>query len=180
MASENHVRQYLAYWFQLGKKVLIRNGEEALQPKPVFNGNQYSEQFEECWQKIISPSSGDCYLQGTNETIAQLLTPAWELMKCARCAMPIPMATKGMPPEACPCCDLPSWPNSEIPKPREAVNSQNHLNSIRNRLNRSNTQVQEKQQADAVQNESPVSNFPLDMPLCNCPDTNLNGLNILK
>lgn len=182
MASENHVRQYLAYWFQLGKKVLIRNGQEALQPKKVFNGNQYSNEFEECWQKITSPSSGDCYLQGTNETIAQLLTPAWELMQCARCTMPIPMATMGMPPEACPCNDLSNWPNSEVPAPREAVNSQNHLNSIRSRLIKTNSRVEDQKYNEAAQTESPALNMPipLEMPICNCPDKTPNALNTSK
>ena len=59
MASENQVREYIAYWFQLGKKVLIRNGSEALLPQPVITGDRYSHEFEECWQKIISPDSGD-------------------------------------------------------------------------------------------------------------------------
>jgi hypothetical protein len=86
MASESEVRKYIAYWFQLGKKVLIRNGSEALLPKSVIAGDRYSNEFEECWQKILSPDSGDCYLQGTNETIAQLLTPAWEI-SAARAAL---------------------------------------------------------------------------------------------
>jgi hypothetical protein len=60
MASESEVRTYIAYWFQLGKKVLIRNGSEALLPKSVIAGDRYSSEFEDCWQKIISPESGDC------------------------------------------------------------------------------------------------------------------------
>lgn len=134
MASENELRKYIAYWFQLGKKVLIRNGSEALLPKSVIAGDRYSREFEECWQKIISPDSGDCYLQGTNETIAQLLTPAWEISPCARCAMPVVFQQNGMQPEFCPCNDLPNWPDTEMPQPRSPVSSQSQLSGIRDRL----------------------------------------------
>jgi hypothetical protein len=134
MASESEVRKYIAYWFQLGKKVLIRNGSEALLPKSVIAGDRYSNEFEECWQKILSPKSGDCYLQGTNETIAQLLTPAWQISACARCAMPVVVRDSGMPPECCPCYDLPKWPDSEMPQPRSPVCSQSQLSGIRDRL----------------------------------------------
>lgn len=134
MASEKQVKQYLAYWFQLGKKVVIRNGKESLLPQPVIEGDRYSQDFERCWQLILSPESGDCYLEGTNETIAQLLTPAWDVSPCARCAMPVPVRNAGMPPELCPCSDLPNWPNTEVPAPRSPVDSQARLYQIRDRL----------------------------------------------
>ncbi len=134
MASENQVKKYIAYWFQLGKKVLIRNGSEALLPKPVFAGDRYSHEFEQCWQKIISSDSPDSYLQGTQETIAQLLTPAWDISACARCAMPVPLRDAGMPPELCPCNDLTNWPNTEMPQPRSPVSTKSQLSGIRDRL----------------------------------------------
>jgi hypothetical protein len=65
MASEQQVKRYLAYWFQLGKKVVIRNGNSALSPQPVMTGDRYSDEFESIWQQILSPDSGDCYLEGT-------------------------------------------------------------------------------------------------------------------
>ena len=136
MASQQQVKQYLAYWFQLGKKVLIRGGQVALLPQPVISGDRYSEQFEAVWQQILSPDSGYCYLEGTNETIAQLLTPAWELNPCARCSMPVPMRSAGMPPEVCPCNDLSDWPNTSVPLPRSPVDSQTHLRDIRDRLSK--------------------------------------------
>lgn len=134
MASEHSVRQYLAYWFQLGKKVIVGNGQEALLPQPVIEGDRYSRDFERCWQIILSPESGDCYLEGTNETIAELLTPAWEMADCARCDMPVPMRRTGMPPLGCPCNDISSWPNTEVPLPRSPVSSQARLLDIRDRL----------------------------------------------
>lgn len=136
MASQQQVRQYLAYWFQLGKKVLIHSGQVALLPQPVISGDRYSEEFEAVWQQILSPDSGECYLEGTNETIAQLLTPAWELNPCARCSMPVPMRSAGMPPDACPCNDLSDWPNTSVPLPRSPVDSQTHLRDIRDRLSK--------------------------------------------
>ena len=137
MASDSEVRKYIAYWFQLGKKVLIRNGSEALLPKSVIAGDRYSSQFEECWEKIISPESGDCYLQGTNETIAELLTPTWEISPCARCAMPVVLPQNAMPPECCPCNDLANWPDTENPQPRSPVSTKLQLSGIRDRLLRS-------------------------------------------
>lgn len=134
MASVQEVRQYLAYWFQLGKRVLTRNGQESLLPQPVIEGDRYSQDFEDCWQKIVSPDSGDCYIEGTDETVAQLLDPEWVVSPCARCNMPVPVHNVGMPPLSCPCNDLPNWPNTEIPAPRSPVNSQVQLGAIRDRL----------------------------------------------
>src|SRR4028118_826702 len=139
MASEQQVKRYLAYWFQLGKKVVIRNGQSARLPQPVMAGDRYSQEFENLWQEILSPESGDCYLEATEETIAELLTPQWQLESCSRCDMPIPMRTVGMPPEACPCCDLSSWPNTELPLPRSAICSQTRLCEIRDRLHKANS-----------------------------------------
>lgn len=138
MASEQQVKRYLAYWLQLGKRVVIRNGESAVRPQIVIAGNRYSEEFEALWEKILSPESGNCYLEGTDEAIAELLTPVWSLEPCARCEMPIPVKNVGMPPEACPCFDLPWWPNLDLPAPREPIASQERLITIRDRLNQRN------------------------------------------
>ncbi len=134
MASQQEVKQYLAYWFQLGKKVAIGNGKASLLPEKVIKGDRYSDEFEEIWRKIISPEAGDCYLEGTQETIAELLTPAWSVNNCARCTMPVPISNVGMPPELCPCNDLSNWPNTELPLPRSPVNTIEQLKGIRDRL----------------------------------------------
>lgn len=138
MASEQQVRQYLAYWFQLGKPVLVHGGQEALLPRPVIRGNRYSDEFEACWERLQSPEAGDCYLEGTNYTIAELLTPAWEINPCSRCSMPVPIRSVGIQPLECPCIDIPDWPNTELPKPRSPINSQALLLKIRNRLREAN------------------------------------------
>jgi hypothetical protein len=139
MAPEQQVKRYLAYWFQLGKRVLIHNGDAALKPRSVMAGERYSDEFEDIWQQILSPDSGDCYLEGTEQTIAELLTPVWDLSPCARCEMPVPVKNVGMPAELCPCGDLPNWPNTELPLPREPVNSHERLSGIRDRLNQANS-----------------------------------------
>jgi hypothetical protein len=131
MANKQDVKKYLAHWFQLGKKVIVGNGEASLLPTSVLNGDRYSPEFEECWEKIISLKISECYLEGTQETIAELLTPTWEVLACGRCAMPIPIKTMGMPSLLCPCFYLSTWPNNELPSPRCPVNSQDQLTDIR-------------------------------------------------
>ena len=133
MATEQDVKRYLAYWFQLGKQVIVGGGRAYLLPQPVLKGDRYSEEFEECWQEIRSVA-GECHLEGTDETIAELLSPAWELLPCSRCDMPIAMRNVGMPALFCPCHSLPTWPNTELPSPRNPISSQEQLKSIRDRL----------------------------------------------
>lgn len=165
MASEEQVKKYLAYWFQLGKKVVINNGEEQFLPQPIFQGDRYSKEFEVFWQQVIS-KSGSSYLEGTNETIAELLTSKWDMILCCRCDMPIPARTMGMPAENCPCIDLPSWPNTEIPKPRSPVSSQTHLNSITSRLRISDRHRETENESNVPERDS--THLVLDFPLCPC------------
>ncbi|WP_414565606.1 MULTISPECIES: hypothetical protein [unclassified Anabaena] len=134
MASKQEVKQYLAYWFQLGKKVVTSNGKESFLPQPVLQGDRYSAEFEECWQKILSQPTGDSYLEGTHETIHELLTPAWEMSPCGRCDMPVPIRSLGMPALSCPCNNLPNWPNTELPSPRSPISNEEQLMVIRARL----------------------------------------------
>ncbi|WP_392530510.1 hypothetical protein [Nostoc sp. C117] len=134
MATKQQVKGYLAYWFQLGKKVIAKNGKASILPQSVLDGDRYSEEFEECWEKILSPESGDCYLEGTQETIAELLTSAWDMQPCCRCMMPVAARNVGMPALLCPCNNLPNWPNTELPAPREPVNTQEQLKTISDRV----------------------------------------------
>ncbi|MEA5580831.1 hypothetical protein VB620_05685 [Nodularia harveyana UHCC-0300] len=134
MATKQEVKQYLAYWFQLGKKVVTGDGKVSLLPQTVLQGDGYSQEFEECWQTIFSHTTGEFYLEGTNESIRELLTPVWELLPCGICQMPVAKRNIGMPALSCPCHDLPTWPNSELPAPRSPINNQEQLMVIRNRL----------------------------------------------
>ncbi|MCU0551496.1 MAG: hypothetical protein MUC48_19305 [Leptolyngbya sp. Prado105] len=136
MASEQQVRQYLAYWFQLGKRLMTHNGQQAVKLTSVIAGDRYSDEFEACWTLATSPESGDCYIEGTNQTIAELLSPIWEINPCARCTMPVPTRSLGMPSVECPCFDLPNWPDDQLPHPRSPVSTTHSLQKIRDRLSR--------------------------------------------
>ncbi len=133
MATEQQVKQYLAYWFQLGKPIVNSRAGTQLLPHPIMQADRYSPAFQTAWQQVVA-SPGDYYLEGTHETIAELLSPAWEVSDCARCAMPVPVKSVGMQSLECPCIDLPGWPNTEIPQPRDPVNSQAQLSRLRDRL----------------------------------------------
>lgn len=134
MADSTAVKQYLAHWFQLGKKIVIRNGNEEIGPARIFSGDRYSSEFEECWRRAIDPASGTCYLEGTEQTIQELLSPSWELHSCARCAMPVPIKVAGPIEPICSCHDLDNWPNSDLPAPKLPANSQQQLDRVRQRL----------------------------------------------
>ena len=137
MASEQEVKKYLAHWFQLGK-VVFHNGQKQLHPQSVIEGDHYSAEFEDCWQQILA-ASRECYLQGTEQSVEELLSPNWEVSSCARCGIPIPMQSFGVPSLDCTCSDLDNWPNTELPAPRSPVDSSAQLNRIRERLNRTST-----------------------------------------
>lgn len=149
MASEEKVKRYLAYWLQVGKKVVVHNGQNVLQPRRIIAGDRYSQEFESFWQYLLSPESGDCYLTGTEQTIGELLTSKWDIEPCYRCDLPIPMFKVGLPPESCTCDDLPHWPNNDLPKPREPINTQKHLNSIYQRLCQAEDRVRQEQEGSS-------------------------------
>jgi hypothetical protein len=131
MASSEDVKKYLAYWFQLGKKVIINDGQERLLPKSVVQSDRYSAEFEDCWQKVNDPKSGDCYLEGTIATIQELLSSRWEISACARCEMPVPVIQLGIQSNNCTCSDLTNWPNNELPSPREPLDTQAQIKKIK-------------------------------------------------
>ncbi len=134
MASATEVKSYLAHWFQLGKKLVWRNGEEEILPSKIYQGDRYAPEFESCWEKIMSVDGRNCYLEGSEASIKELLSPAWTVDRCARCAMPVPLVETGVQSLECACSDLDNWPNLELPVPRSPVDSQARLNSISERL----------------------------------------------
>ncbi len=87
MASKTEVKKYLAYWFQLGKKIVINNGAASLQPGKVIDGENYSNEFEECWKEVLSFKSGECYLEGTQQQLLNYfhLSGIWLLARVAIC-----------------------------------------------------------------------------------------------
>lgn len=138
MASYNEVKSYLAHWFQLGKQVISNDGRRAYHLDKVIQGDRFSPEFEACWAEIMKTDGRAYYLQGTAQTISQLLLPAWDIVSCARCEMPIPMPQVELMQHDCPCNDLPNWPNQEVPRPRLPVNSQQHLSEMNARLQSAN------------------------------------------
>lgn len=134
MASRNEVKSYLAHWFQLGKQVVSDDGQTVYQLPKVVQGERFSPEFEACWAHIIANGGRAYYLNGTSQTIEELLQPTWDIVNCARCEMPIPLTQTELELHDCPCHDLPNWPNEEIPRPRLPVNSQNHLSKMTERL----------------------------------------------
>jgi hypothetical protein len=136
MASQEQVRNFLAYWFQLGKPVVLAGGKSECLPSPVYYKNRFSLAFEDCWQQIMATHGENCYLKGTVQTIAMMLTPAWDMTACARCNMPVPVPTAGMMTLPCPCSDLQSWPNQDLPMPRIAVDDSHYLDNIQQRLDK--------------------------------------------
>ena len=133
MASTEQVKQYLTHWFQLGKYIICPKQQEKIYPQVIFEEHHYSKEFEQCWQKILDIDA-DCYLEGTEQTIQQLLTPAWEIIHCPRCELPIPISVAGIPSTVCTCFDLSTWPNNELPAPRIPSNTTTHLHRLRQRL----------------------------------------------
>lgn len=133
MASEQQVKTYLAYWFQLGKKLLWRNEEKEVS-QPIIQGDRFSEEFENCWQQIVAAEGKDYYLAGSNMSLEELLSPKWKINSCVRCDMPVPIIELGIQSLECPCSDLDNWPNLELPLPRSPVDSKEKLRAIEARL----------------------------------------------
>lgn len=139
MASEEKVKSYLAQWFHLGKKVIFGKTQEAICPDPVIVMDHYSSVFETYWQKILAVNGKDFYLEGTDQTIAELLSSQWEIHSCSRCKMPVPLKERGIPSVSCPCSDLSTWPNLDIPIPHSPINNKAHLHKLQLRLNHNST-----------------------------------------
>ena len=116
------------------------DGSIAYQEKNVVQGDRYTDDFERCWQAIAQDNGKSFYLGGTNQSLAELLSPAWEITGCARCGMPTPIAQSSVQTLACPCEDLDNWPDLDTIRPRPPVSSQTQLSQISQRLHRANAQ----------------------------------------
>ncbi len=139
MASPKAVKEYLAYWFQLGKPIIIARQNKAILPRQVIMGDRYSLEFERCWDLITNPATGDCYVSGTSQTIQELLSSKWDISNCARCTMPVPILDLGLQESSdCVCNDMENWPNNKIPSPRQPINNMEKLTNIHRRLNKIN------------------------------------------
>lgn len=139
MASPEQVKTYLAHWLQLGKKLIFKDTKEIAMSDSVVKGDRYSEEFEACWQDILNRGGKNYYLEGTESSISELLSSQWNIRSCARCSMPIPKQELGVQSLDCPCVDLPSWPNFELPLPRAPIDPNSKIRSITERLTSKNT-----------------------------------------
>ena len=134
MATKHKVKDYLAYWLQTGKRLFYPAMPDGHKFTSIIQGDRYSREFEECWEHICDPSSGEVHLEGMIQTIQELLSPEWEIMSCSRCEMPIPMVVLGANDSICPCNDIELWPNLEVPQPRSPIDSNQRLLAIQSRL----------------------------------------------
>ena len=134
MASPNQVRDYLAHWFQLGKPIIQVATERQYLPTPIFHNGHYSKAFEHCWQQVTADGGHSWHLAGTDYSIAAMLSASWDVQPCARCSMPIGLPTKGVMTVLCPCHDVTSWPNQDLPTPRPGINNEQRLSALRFRL----------------------------------------------
>jgi hypothetical protein len=142
MASEDQVRTYLACWFQLGKAIIIQPDGLVLNPQPIVQGDRYSPEFETCWQTLQQVSHHSCYLEGTNQTLAELLSGYWDIVQCARCTLPIPLPYGNIIDLSCPCNDLSTWPNDTLPIPRPPIELQQQLQRIQRRIQEASQRYQ--------------------------------------
>ncbi len=135
MALPTQVKTYLSYWFQLGRGVRMPLGAGLVKPAAVLADGGYSPEFETLWQQLMQPQmAASSYLDGTEQTIAQLLAADWDIQDCARCRLPVPIQVTGLPPQSCPCDAMPNLPNiAEIP-PRLPIDSQAALRRLCERL----------------------------------------------
>jgi hypothetical protein len=145
MASQDQVRSFLAHWFQLGKPIILSAGSGEWLPSPVYYRGDYSQSFEDCWQRIMATGGEGCYLKGTNTTLAEMISPGWDVTACARCSMPVAIPSLGQATSPCPCHDLHTWPNYDVPTPRVAVDDGHHLADIQRRLRALQAETSERQ-----------------------------------
>lgn len=140
MASPLQVKQYIAAWFQLGKGVIApRSPEGRLFTHRVMIPDQehnlsYSPEFEQCWAQINSPPGVDSYLEGTTQTIQELLSNHWDIEACARCGLQVGVKVAGFTDSTCPCSDMPNMPNNTTLQPAAPRNNQLFLSHIHDRL----------------------------------------------
>jgi hypothetical protein len=145
MATPLQVKQYLAAWFQMGKAVVAprhkagRVFTSRVMVPDIDHNLVYSPEFEQCWADITvavgAPGYlGDSYLEGTSQTIQELLSNDWDIDDCARCGMQVSMKSLGFSDSTCPCSDMPGMPNDTTIQPAAPRNNQKMLGQVRDRL----------------------------------------------
>ncbi|NJN30594.1 MAG: hypothetical protein HC824_09325 [Synechococcales cyanobacterium RM1_1_8] len=134
MASQVQIRRYLALWFQLGKSVHIDGNAQAYCPTNAIQGNDYSPEFEACWQIFVQAGLHHCHLDDVTPSLGDLTESAWDLHTCARCSMPIAQRVAGMASLDCPCSNQTNWPVLELPAPQAPQDWSQRIRAIGQRL----------------------------------------------
>ncbi len=133
MATQSQVKQYLACWLQVGKRVVhSRDGTEFNSPQ-ILTINGYSEEFEAWWHEF-SQDASHWYLEGSDRPLDCLLTPQWDMVDCPLCVMPVPKLIAGVNDTACTCSDLALWPNLDLPTPHTPEDKHQRLDQLRDKL----------------------------------------------
>jgi hypothetical protein len=135
MASRTLVKNYVAQWMQMGKPVSLSTQGEQVRLYKILQGEKYSPSFNQLWDEISTTKAQEAYLNGTNQTISDLLSNKWEIIACARCNLLVPSIDIGpRTPVCCPCDDLPNHPNLELVSPHVPVTLASHLDDLCDRL----------------------------------------------
>jgi hypothetical protein len=134
MASELELKNFVACWMQLGKGIYQPSGQ-LIHLDTVVQGEEYSETFETLWNQLNQRGLQNVYLEGTSISLRALNTGLWEIVPCARCTMPVALPVGDTASCICPCHDLTTWPNNELPVPRPPVHNKTHLDRIFKHLN---------------------------------------------
>ncbi len=133
MASESQVKEYLACWLQVGKRILHDSGNREFHDPRIVNKRGYTSEFESWWDEFRE-NAHHWHLEGCNNALDVLFTPQWDIVDCALCVMPVPKLVAGVNDPNCTCSDLELWPNLEIPKPHTPNDMQDKLTKLRKKL----------------------------------------------
>ncbi len=133
MASPAAVKDYVARWMELGKRLHV-GASPPLSLRRGIAGETYSVAFEHLWERVLA-APAHAYLEGEEATIGDMLGADWETVACARCGLPHPCPALGPRPAlACPCNDLADWPNLDTVAPHPPVRTFEQLTAIQARL----------------------------------------------
>lgn len=133
MATSQEIKGFIAQWLQLGKSIEHMDGVHQFKPSRILGYQGYSQEFETWWQ-AFEENAQQWTLSGMTEPLSALYSPNFEISTCARCEMPVALPTAGVHDVACPCHDLPLWPNTELPQPRIPADSDSRLRQIHSKL----------------------------------------------
>ena len=134
MATSAKIKSFLASWLQLGKAIEYHGGENKFQPDRILSIDGYSQEFEDWWSEFKADSQ-HWFLAGSHHPLSELFEAEWDIESCSRCDMPIPLRVAGINDSNCPCADLITWPNLELPQPRAPKNTGQNLRKILSRFN---------------------------------------------